>query len=48
LKNFSDRLCLSQYSYPGPSGEDADAASANLAMSDHRPAPMRLERSMSG
>jgi hypothetical protein len=36
LKNRSDRLFLSQYSYPGPSGEDVDTGSANLAMSDHR------------
>ena len=48
LKNFLDRLFLVQHSYPGPSGEDADTGSVNLAMSDHRPAPMRLERSMSG
>jgi hypothetical protein len=36
LQNFSNRLLLREYLYPGPCGEDADPASANLAMSDHR------------
>src|ERR1700746_2099973 len=38
-------LVRGKKSNPGPSGEDAAITSANLAMSDHRPAPgARLDR----
>ena len=45
LNNRLGGVLFTQVSNPGPSGEDAATTSANLAMSDHRPAPgARLDR----